>query len=243
MPTAMPAMVRRSTSFNTTFSGSSRIRRIISAWSMLRGVMEGSRISSMRLSDGLCSHRRWCPVICRNAFTEPSNRLCRLWPNAISSGSVTSVLSYRLATAMLALARFISTKSMVDWKKGHCAYICCRADREPLSTAHSNASFMPNHTGRFIRVCVHAKIHGMARNCVTPPVALRRDGRLPMLRPPRCSWGVALAKYLRKVGSWNTICRYSLQLTSERVSISMRQGLSGGGAAGGSRVHDRMAVV
>mmetsp|Transcript_22617 Transcript_22617/g.57916 ORF Transcript_22617/g.57916 Transcript_22617/m.57916 type:complete len:244 (-) Transcript_22617:2458-3189(-) len=243
MPTAMPAMVRRMTSFSSGFSGSSRRRLIISTCSMLSGVMEGSLISSMRRRDGLCSHRRWWPVIARKAFTESSNREWRLCPSAISSASVTRTLSYRLATGMLALARFISTKSMVLWKNGQCAYIWCSSGREPLSAAHSKASFMPSHTGRFMRVWVQAKIQGMARSCVTPPLALRREGRLPMLRPPRCSWGVALAKYLMNVGSLNTTWRYASQLTSPMVSISVRHGWSGGGAAGGMRVQDRMAVV
>ena len=61
------------------------------------------------------------------------------------------------------------------------------------------ASPTPSHTGRLKRVCVQAKIHGIARSVEMPPPALRLDGLDPMFMDPSSATGVAAWKYLHIV--------------------------------------------
>lgn len=58
------------------------------------------------------------------------------------------------------------------------------------------ASPAPSHTGRWKRVCVHAKIQGIARSVEMPPLGLRFAGRDPMFIPPSSATGVTAWKYL-----------------------------------------------
>ena len=68
----------------------------------------------------------------------------------------------------------------MDWKKGHSLYICCNRGSLPASMYFCRARPFPSHTGRSSRVCVQAKIQGIARSVSMPPYARRLAGRLPM---------------------------------------------------------------
>ena len=93
---------------------------------------------------------------------------------------------------MSALVSTISTKSMVDRKNAHSAYISRSSGSTPAAAAAVSALPMPSQAGSTDRACVQAKIQGMARMEAMSrlPVA-RRVGRLPMLRLPSSSSGVA----------------------------------------------------
>ncbi|BAS74428.1 Os01g0758350 [Oryza sativa Japonica Group] len=47
-----------------------------------------------------------------------------------------------------------------------------------------NAAPKPSHTGRWNRVCVQAKIQGIARSDSMPPLGFRFDGLLPIFILP-----------------------------------------------------------
>ena len=66
------------------------------------------------------------------------------------------------------------------------------------------ASPAPSHTGRWKRVCVQAKIQGIARSVSMPPPALRLLGREPMFMVPSSATGVAELKYLHSTRTVNT---------------------------------------
>jgi hypothetical protein len=53
---------------------------------------------------------------------------------------------------------------------------------------------MPSHTGKWNRVCVQAKIQGIARRLAMLPAALRFAGREPMFIRPSSFTGVACCK-------------------------------------------------
>jgi hypothetical protein len=61
----------------------------------------------------------------------------------------------------------------------------------------SMASPTPSQTGRWKRVCVQAKIQGMARSVSMPPPVRRLAGREPMFIAPSSATGVAFWKYLQ----------------------------------------------
>jgi hypothetical protein len=82
-----------------------------------------------------------------------------------------------------------------------------------------SAAPTPSHAGRLRRVCVHAKVQGMALKDSMPPLGLRFDGLEPMLRLPMS--GVARLKYEMKRGSTRRE-RYCSQLTADSVSIADR---------------------
>mmetsp|Transcript_27040 Transcript_27040/g.80187 ORF Transcript_27040/g.80187 Transcript_27040/m.80187 type:complete len:273 (+) Transcript_27040:681-1499(+) len=152
-----------------------------------------------------------------------------------------SIFSYSDTMRGSALARTISISSIVPWKKGQLSYMSESTSSPLSSNAFSSASPMPSHTGRCSRVCVHAKIHGMARSVPTPPPGFRLAGRLPMLRPPSSDTGVAVWKYGTKSGFWNTMPRYSLHEMALSLDIISRH--SGFGARGGSMHASRTADV
>jgi hypothetical protein len=58
------------------------------------------------------------------------------------------------------LAITASMSSIVDWKKGHLAYISLSLGRFPASTSALSENPTPNHTGKCTRAWVHANIHG-----------------------------------------------------------------------------------
>ena len=91
------------------------------------------------------------------------------------------------------LANTISTKPMVTRKKGHWSYIQERMIMllGSASSALCKATPSPSQTRRWNRVCVQAKIHGMARRDSMPPLGLHFDGRLPVFMRPYSSFGVA----------------------------------------------------
>jgi hypothetical protein len=91
--------------------------------------------------------------------------------------------------------RTISTRSTVDWKKGHSAYMVLSSSPRPSWAASSRASPTPSHAGSSRRVWVQAKIHGMARSDSMPPCTFRLAGRLPMFRYDSSPDGVAARKY------------------------------------------------
>ncbi|BAD73102.1 unknown protein [Oryza sativa Japonica Group] len=143
------------------------------------------------------------------------------------------------------LAKTISRRSMVTRKKGHSSYISRSVARPPPASlccmACLNAAPKPSHTGRWNRVCVHAKIHGMARSDSMPPPGFRFDGRLPMFIRPYSVSGVAARKYSTKRGSWNTMERYSSVATVAMSSSRRRH--SGFGDTGGFMPCSRVAAV
>jgi hypothetical protein len=62
---------------------------------------------------------------------------------------------------------------------------------EPGKRTAMIASPAPSHTGKWNRVWVQAKIHGIARSVEMPPDGLRFEGRDPMFIAPSSATGVA----------------------------------------------------
>ena len=103
-------------------------------------------------------------------------------------------VSYNWAMRGSPLANTISTKIDGDAEERplvvHAAtgWSCSRAW---LPRPACRAAPRPSHTGRWNRVCVHAKIQGMARSDSMPPLGLRFDGRRADVHAPvlqlRCS--------------------------------------------------------
>lgn len=64
-----------------------------------------------------------------------------------------------------------------------------------------NAAPNPSQTGRWNRVCVQAKIHGIARSESIPPLGFLLDGLLPMFILPYSVSGVACQHKHHKVNT------------------------------------------
>ena len=88
--------------------------------------------------------------------------------------------SYMRAMRMSVFARIISIRSTLAAKNGQVSYIARSCAPHPAAASAASASPTPSQDGRMRRVCVHAKIHGIARRPCTVRPALRRAGRLPM---------------------------------------------------------------
>eukprot|EP00966_Prymnesium_polylepis_P292956 6766578-Prymnesium_polylepis.1 len=88
-------------------------------------------------------------------------------------------------------------RSMRPWKKGHRVYMSRSSASPPASMRALSAAPPPSQTGRWRRVWVHAKTHGMARSVSIPPAALRFAGRDPRFISASADVGVAAWKYLR----------------------------------------------
>mmetsp|Transcript_14122 Transcript_14122/g.47123 ORF Transcript_14122/g.47123 Transcript_14122/m.47123 type:complete len:210 (-) Transcript_14122:1972-2601(-) len=95
----------------------------------------------------------------------------------------------------------------------------------------AKASPIPSHAGRFRRVCVQAKIQGIARSDSTPPAGLRLAGREPKLSAASSRSGVAARKKGTKSGSPRTIARYLAHDVAESAAIVARHLGSTSGAA------------
>ncbi|BAT05141.1 Os08g0366050 [Oryza sativa Japonica Group] len=141
------------------------------------------------------------------------------------------------------LAKTISTRSIVTLKNGHSLYISWSMWRFLMSFSRMclKAEPKPSQTGRWKRVCVHAKIHGMARSDSMPPLGFLLDGLLPIFILPYSISGVARRKYSTKRGSWKTMDRYSFVATTAISSSRARH--SGFGAIGGCMPCSRVAAV
>ena len=74
--------------------------------------------------------------------------------------------------------------------QGHSSYMA----RSSAPSAAAKPSPMPSQAGRPRRVCVQAKIQGMARRLSTPPLGFRFAGREPTFNAASSSSGVALRK-------------------------------------------------
>mmetsp|Transcript_27911 Transcript_27911/g.41154 ORF Transcript_27911/g.41154 Transcript_27911/m.41154 type:complete len:94 (-) Transcript_27911:2371-2652(-) len=74
-------------------------------------------------------------------------------------------------------------------------------------TSEDRPSPTPSQAERCKRVCVHANVQGIALRLSMPPLGLRFAGRLPILRLPSSSSGVAWRKYGTKRGSSRTSWR------------------------------------
>mmetsp|Transcript_16328 Transcript_16328/g.48948 ORF Transcript_16328/g.48948 Transcript_16328/m.48948 type:complete len:226 (-) Transcript_16328:2068-2745(-) len=131
--------------------------------------------------------------------------------------------------------------SSVTCMKGHSLYISCRRLSLPASASFLKAPPMPSQTGRCNRVCVHAKIQGMARRSSMLPAALRLAGRDPMLRRPSSLTGVADWKYSMKRGSFRTTSLYASHDTFDISTMTSRH--SGFGALVGARDASSTALV
>ncbi len=80
----------------------------------------------------------------------------------------------------------------MERKKGQLSYISCSAGSCPSEMTAASAAPTPSQAGSALRLCVHAKIQGMARiDAMSRTPALRRAGREPMFRLPSSSSGVA----------------------------------------------------
>lgn len=110
-----------------------------------------------------------------------------------------------------------------------------------LRIACLKAAPNPSHTGRWNRVWVQAKIHGIARSVSMPPPGFLFDGRLPMFILPYSVSGVADLKYSRNRGSLKTMERYSSVATT--AISSMRARHSGLGETGGCMPCSSVAAV
>ena len=79
---------------------------------------------------------------------------------------------------------------------------------------------MPSQTGSCRRVCVQAKIQGMARSDSTPALGLRLAGRLPMFMRPSSPAGVAAWKYLRdRVGVPKSTAAHTFPARGRLVAV------------------------
>mmetsp|Transcript_4002 Transcript_4002/g.8665 ORF Transcript_4002/g.8665 Transcript_4002/m.8665 type:complete len:243 (-) Transcript_4002:773-1501(-) len=241
MPAAIPLMLMSSASLSLGLSGSLRSLLRISTCRMLMGSMYGLRMASRRRSVGLLASSWVWPVTSRMALTVLVS-LSRSWaPSSLPSASSTSTSSYSAAMRGSLLARIISIRSIVAWKKGHSRYICCSSPLRPCLMAMLMASPTPSHEGRMRRVWVQANCQGMARRLLMPAMSLRRLGREPMLRLPSSASGVACLKYLMKAGCFTTMSRYASQLVLDSRSMVSRH-LAYLGGLGGLRVASSTAV-
>ena len=82
---------------------------------------------------------------------------------------------------------------------------------------------MPSQTGRWKRICVQAKIQGMALRSSMLPAALRLAGRLPMFMRPSSLTGVHAWKNSMKLGLPRTTSLYAAHDTCAHDS-SQAQG-------------------
>ena len=88
----------------------------------------------------------------------------------------------------------------------------------------SKACPMPSQTGRWKRICVQAKIQGMALRSSMLPAALRLAGRLPMFMRPSSLTGVHAWKNSMKLGLPRTTSLYASHDTCAHAG-SQAQGI------------------
>mmetsp|Transcript_46593 Transcript_46593/g.116054 ORF Transcript_46593/g.116054 Transcript_46593/m.116054 type:complete len:295 (-) Transcript_46593:2289-3173(-) len=220
MPEAMALMATMRASLISADSSPLRMRLRVSISIMCIGVSHGF-LTVMALWVILSLSRNSCsPVTFLTCSMHSSSSALSSSPSGFSS-SGTNTLSYCAAMRLLALAMTILMRSKNDLTNGHSLYMVLSISPLPLSNTSRKAVPRPSHTGRWNRVWVHAKIHGIALSVSTPPCFLLA-GREPMLsRPSSCS-GVAARKYSTKRGCPYTTSRYLLMDTSEMCSMRSR---------------------
>mmetsp|Transcript_2748 Transcript_2748/g.8229 ORF Transcript_2748/g.8229 Transcript_2748/m.8229 type:complete len:303 (+) Transcript_2748:291-1199(+) len=149
--------------------------------------------------------------------------------------------SYTLTIFGSALANTISSMSIVTLKNVQFWYMSLSTAPCPLSIRDFSASPMPSQTGKWNRIWVQAKIHGMARRVSIEPAARRFAGRDPMFILPSSDTGVSVWKNSINLGSPRTTSRYDWH---EILDISCMQFLHWSeGASTGASVASRTAPV